>query len=227
MKKLSLFVALLLTSNLAFSQSKTLKKLPPKVAPKEAIQKATEVPVISPETAPPQDDSMIKSSTLLSADDKSMNFGLNPIVLVLGSLDAGLDFKVSDHWQVGPQLVLMNLKLFDIEFANQGGGVRVTWTPNNTAFSDGLFLQSGLGVTQVMAATTTSAGRFTAKANTLYYFFAGGYNWHWTNFNLKLGLGVSGSNLRNIAIYDSSSNLVDTGSIPVKTGAILEFGFAL
>lgn len=224
MKTFSLALVLVFSISAQAQKKNSYKKLPPKI-PATKIEKAVEVPVVNPEPSAPLVES-VQTLPENRASEKFMSFRMNPVILVLGSVDAALDFKINDHWQVGPQLLLMNLKISDVEFANQGGGLRATWTVEK-AFEDSFYLQGGLGMTRISASYTTSTDRYTSSARSNYAYFGGGYNWQWTNFNLNLGLGVTGVSVGDIQILDASQNLVRSSSIPTKTSLLFELGFAL
>ncbi len=207
-----------------FAQKKNYKKLPQKF-PLTKIEKAVEVPLVNPETPTIVTESVTPESEIISAE-KFMSFRMNPVPLIVGSMDAAVEFKVSEHWQLGPHFVLMNTKSSDIEFANQGAGIRTTWTLE-PVYQSSLYLQGVLGATKVAASYSDTTNRYTASSNSAYYYFGGGYNWQWTNFNLNLGLAISGNSPTEIKILNSNQAVVKAGSVPVKTALLFELGFAL
>lgn len=231
MKILSIlfFAVFLAMGSESGARKKPTKKLPPKEATPEAIRQATEVPVVSPETAPPESDQHVRmvNSVSSSSSDKFMNFTMNPTPIILGGIDTGLDFKVADHWQIGPHLLLLNFKISSIEFSNHGIGLRTIWTPINTALTEGPYLLGLIGGSRISASTTDSTGRYTAGANAAYLSLGGGYHWYWTNFNIRLGLAASTASIRNIEIYNASNALVSSGGIPMQPTLTFDLGFAL
>lgn len=225
---ISTFLAVTLSGSISWSQRKPVKKLPPKEASREAIQKATEVPVISPETAPPESDHTVPiAGSRTYTNDRFANFTMNPLAVVVGSVDAGIDFKTGQHWLVGPRLLMLNLKILDVEFATHGMGLGVTWTPMTPSLSDGFYLQTTLGGGSVLAASSTNTGRYKTTSNIIYYSLSGGYHWFWNNFNLKAGVSSVGANLRDIQVRDNNNMIVDSGRVPLPIAVTIDLGFVL
>ncbi len=158
----------------------------------------------------------------------TVNFRFSPLGLIIGEVDANLDFKVNSNWTLGPELGYWHTKLsssglftsnFDVTAL--AFGARANWFANGV-YKDGLYVGPNLSYASVTLTTSDATGTITGTDGGLYAGGLVGYGWFWDNFNIMLGGGaIVGLGNTTVSVTDSSGNPTDV-SAPVA-GLDLEF----
>lgn len=157
---------------------------------------------------------------------KTFNFTMNPGAAYLGAVDASAQFRIAEHWTLGPAIQIWNLKLIDIEWAVSTFGVQAVWT-YNSALTDGPFILGAVETGSASASITSSASgtstRYTTKSTMSFAQLGAGYVWYFQNFNVALGVAATGMSVTTLRPDPNQ----DAGTVPLNSGLLVNLGFAL
>lgn len=134
-------------------------------------------------------------STAGNADNFNIRFG--PISLLVGVVNAGLDFVVHENFTVGPEFAYLHRSLSssgsfssDYDVKAYAVGARAIWYANGV-FTDGLYITPKLHYASAKLSTTDSVGTVEGEASTMMASGLIGYGWFWESFNIHLGGGFA------------------------------------
>lgn len=153
-----------------------------------------------------------------------MNLRVNPLGLLLGGIDATLDFKYDENWTIGPKLSYMSFEAsrsgsFTEDFSIKGYslGARANWFKNGV-YTDGLYVGPDLSYSYVKVSSSDTSGTVTAEGQGLYATGLVGYGWFWQNFNMMLGGGLTAGLLgTQVKVKDSNGNET---KVSVRSGGL-------
>lgn len=147
--------------------------------------------------------------------DDTKNFRFSPLGLLLSTIHANLDFKLSDNWTLGPQIASTNL---EVEATNSAGsekvevtggsiGIRANWYPSGV-FTDGWYVGPSIQSYKLKGKHTLVNG-LTGETDDLSgvsMTVLGGYHWFWNSFNMNVGAGFTAGGEDTVVIrYTDSS----------------------
>jgi hypothetical protein len=155
----------------------------------------------------------MKLARRIASTTDRFDFRVNPIGLIGGSIDANLDFRISQDWTVGVQGIYLHVKLdpssiftSDYNITAYGFGTRANYFFNG-AFKDGWYFGPSLEYLSVGIKTGDAAGPASGTASGLMASALVGYGWFWDGFNLMLGGGYAAVlGTSSITIKDSVGN---------------------
>jgi opacity protein-like surface antigen len=159
----------------------------------------------------------------------TMDFRFSPIGLIVGSLNAGLDFQVTPNWTLGPEGSFWNRHVsaesssysHDWDVKAFGIGLRGNWFKNGN-FTDGLYVGPSLTYASVKVTNSDVSGDISGSASGLFVSGLVGYGWFWDSFNIMLGGGATmGLGDTKIEVTDSSGTKSDVSTS--IAGLALEF----
>lgn len=122
--------------------------------------------------------------------DRFMSARVNPFTSLLGLIYADAGIAIADQFLIGPSLRIANYNLFFVKEESLGIGARAAW------YAQGPFKHSFyVATTPLYSWGRVSSRAFSATAeakfNRFYLDVIGGYQWHWSSFNLGLGAGLA------------------------------------
>jgi hypothetical protein len=164
-----------------------------------------------------------------SDESDTINFRFHPIGIIVGALGVNLDFKIHDHWTLGPALSYWQLRSgssgalrSDLKLEAYSVGARANWFMNG-AYTDGLYVGPSLNLVGARAEATDVDG--TTRTASLTIVAAQGlvgYGWFWKSFNQMLGAGLGiGLGETQLEVKDSTGRKSETK--PVGAGFALEY----
>lgn len=128
--------------------------------------------------------------TEYASDARKVNIRVGPLGLLLGYLNADVDFKVGQEWTAGPSIGYLrwNLEAGGVKYSATAFqlGLRTNWYFQGTAINDGWYFGPGLTYSKA----TVESNEYEATAMGLIASGIVGYNWMWENFNIMLGGGM-------------------------------------
>jgi hypothetical protein len=140
------------------------------------------------------------------------NLRFNPIVLLVGVINAELDYKLNDQVTVGPSLAFYSFKTSGVSVGGTNLGIQSRYFFKN--FSDDSWYVTGRGLYSTAEATISSLGiDYKGKYAGLLLGFGGGYHWFWDSFNMNLGAGLLSSQ-GEIELTDSTGSKYPTTASP-------------
>lgn len=114
---------------------------------------------------------------------QSTNITVNPLGLLLGTANLGVEFKVSDNLTVGPSASFSHIKSGSESATGFGLGAKLDVYLSSDAFTDSWVLTPFFGW-----------GRYSNNDDSINAFAGGvvfGYYWIWpSGFNMNFGLGI-------------------------------------
>lgn len=152
----------------------------------------------------------ISLSNIAFADSpNNWNVSTNPLGVVLGP-NLQLEYKLDNHWTVGPVAGYSEIKLGSVGNEGWSGGVATTYHFNET-FADGWFATLGATYGSSRIFAEDSFGNVdSAHVNNFSVQALGGYRWFWDHFNLSIGLGLATNSASDSNITDRNGNKVDS-----------------
>ena len=169
------------------------------------------------------------SSRIYAAGEDSVDFRINPLVVLLGGLTFTMDFKIHPQWTLGPELGFVRYKFSsdkgsrdDTTLRSCSVGARATWFRNGV-FTDGLYV--GPFATYANAGLKLSDSNEVARnrANSVFAGAVVGYGWFWESFNVLLGGGLTlPIGKSKVDVENSTGNRADA-YVNGEGIAILEF----
>lgn len=150
-----------------------------------------------------------------SASANSTNIRFNPLGMLVGYINANVDFKVGSSWTIGPEVGYLNWDFSDTSVSATKFGVRANFFLGGNAFEDGWYI--GPFAMYVSAEGKDDITSDTAKATGTIIGALFGYGWFWNSFNMMLGLGFQSYN-----INAEATTTVDFDSVN-RTGAAFEW----
>lgn len=130
-------------------------------------------------------------STLLAlgptmAMAQSTNIRVNPLGLLIGMLNADVDFKVGETFTIGPRLGYFSVKAGEVKASAFAIGARANIYVTGAAFTDGWYVGPSFTYSRVSFKDGTQEG----SGGSIAIAAVGGYQWVWpSGFNMNLGLG--------------------------------------
>ena len=126
-----------------------------------------------------------------ATEEDRWNVMTNPLLLLLGP-NVQVDYRLEDHWTVGPQVFYVNRTLGDYDLRAFSAGVNANYY-FATALTHSWFVQGGAGYSSVHLEGDDSkyGDRLSGSSSGVYAKGVGGYHWFWGDFNLRLGAGVT------------------------------------
>lgn len=152
------------------------------------------------------------------------NLHFSPLGLLIGGLNGGVDYRITEDWAVGPEISYYSLSLGDVTVKAMGAAARGIYGFNG-AFEDGGYFGAGLGFSSVEASATSLGTTYSASVSAPVYNLGLGYQWFWSSFNIRLGGVISGVLADKIVIKDNSGNEVSSYSTSAGLGILFDFGF--
>jgi hypothetical protein len=146
--------------------------------------------------------------------------------LIIGSVNAGLDFVVHPNWTVGPEGSYWHTHVgsswgSDWDVKAYGIGARGNWFKNGV-FTNGLYVGPSLSYASVKVTNSDSFGSYSGTASGLFASGLVGYAWFWDSFNMMLGGGATvGLGDTKVSVTDSSGAKTEVNSS--ISGLDLEF----
>lgn len=151
-----------------------------------------------------------------SAD--SWNARVEPLGLLLGLVNARIDYKLGEQFVFGPSILFWNLKVRDLRLRAAGVGLNGEYFFDK-AFESGWVIDGGINYSAASFENEDDNG--TTKKTKLNAFrgqVLGGYHWFWGNtFNLALGAGLAANTIGKVKIKDQNDNVTEEKSIPAVT----------
>lgn len=142
---------------------------------------------------------VLSTSSVHADTSDTMNVRVGALGLLLGAVNVGLDYKITDSWTIGPELMFWRLKIgsgssqssADFDVTAYGAGARANWFMNG-AYTSGLYVGPSLKYIHFDYKGSDKNGKSTA-ASTDGPYAEGlvGYGWFWKHFNMMLGGGLS------------------------------------
>ncbi len=166
----------------------------------------------------------LATATAHAAPDSFMNVLVNPLALLAGP-NVQVDFRVSDNWTVGPQLLYINRTLGDYDIHAFSAGMNATYYYDKV-FTSGWYTQGGLGYSAVkLTAGRTTNSEAYSSTNQVYLHGMGGYHWFLGDFNLRLGAGLT-AGVGHSEHRDGNGNETGNGpSAPIGLAAEASLGW--
>lgn len=158
---------------------------------------------------------MLLFSTQAMAAGKSVNIRVNPLGLLAGVANVGVDFALTNHFTLGAQASYLKLSTGNTEATANSFGVRGQLFIND-AFTDSWYF--ALSGDMLNADAENDVTNETASVTGTSYGVLAGYMWMWTNFNIMLGFGIQSINIEE----DTSAPTVDISGLNTTYPA-LEF----
>ncbi|MBX3020988.1 MAG: hypothetical protein KF799_04870 [Bdellovibrionales bacterium] len=134
------------------------------------------------------------------------NVRSSPLALLIGLVTLRVDYRLADHWVIGPEVAAIDRTVSNVELKATGLGV-VAMYYFDAALSSSAFIEFGASSSKVKlkwrnldqsSEFTNSGGRILA-----------GYHWFWDRLNLSLGAGLSSNSAGDIEARDTNGNVVD------------------
>jgi hypothetical protein len=169
------------------------------------------------------------SQTSRADNSDSVNFRINPIGIIIGAIGVDFDFKIHDHWTLGPSLMYWRHRsrpsggqISDIKASAYSIGARANWFMNGI-FTDGLYVGPSINLIGAKGEATDVDGTTrSSTANFLTVQGLVGYAWFWKSFNQMLGGGMGvGIGKTRLEIEDSTGKKWESGSL--GAGLALEY----
>lgn len=169
------------------------------------------------------DDSLGKET---SSQDHLWNIRTQPLSLVLGIINAQVDYAISDNITIGPNFSSGSMSLLNYNVSVSGFGIEANYYFNQV-FNDGWYLNGGYGSTSASVKYNSSIfGDIEGKATAAGIVIGGGYHWFWENFNLNLGLTTLLSSTVKVELKDSTGTTQDSYSYTSGAGLAFAMGYA-
>ncbi len=150
-----------------------------------------------------------------SSSGATTNFRFAPLSLLIGWLNLGLDFKVSEEWTVGPTVGVWRTSIEDTLFSDNklniernAVGARAVWSQSGT-YQTGLYFSPILQFVsaKVYGTSKASGNVVTATASGITVTGIGGYQWFWDSFNMALGAGLQvGAQASKVTIVEAGTS---------------------
>lgn len=154
-----------------------------------------------------------------TSEAQSVNVRIDPLTMLVGVLNAEVDFKVSKAWTVGPTISYFRFNVGHSSVSASGLGVRGNYFFNGNVFTDSWYF--GPFFKYATAEAEYKSTGSSAKASGTGLGALVGYHWSWTTFNMQLGGGIVNYSIPDAEITDNGDR-VEYGGIS-GTGVALEF----
>ena len=148
------------------------------------------------------------SNPVRAAEIDTFNLQLNPLGLFFGVLNADFDIKILPGMTLGPSIAYVNTS--DLLLNEKGGayGIRSNIYLNGVAYTDSWYVGPFIKYFSFNVSSTSLTGS-TVVASGLEAGALAGYKWHWSSFNIGLGLGpVFYTTSNPVSVTDSSGTTV-------------------
>lgn len=111
------------------------------------------------------------------------NITVNPLGLLLGAANVGVEFKLTDSVALGPQLAFAKVSSGINDATGLGAGVKADFYLSSSTFSDSWVLSPSVNYFRFTNNSQTASGLSLAAII--------GYSWFWpSGFNMNLGFGI-------------------------------------
>lgn len=163
--------------------------------------------------------------TQYASDSRKANFRFGPLGLLLGYLNADLDFKIGQEWTLGPSVGYLRWNLnstgTNYSVTAYQVGARANWYFEGTAINDGWYFGPSISYTSVKV----DSNDYEATATGIGFTGIMGYNWMWENFNIMLGGGLAAATTPGeVEVTRKSNNTKEKVSVGRSSaGLALEF----
>ena len=139
--------------------------------------------------------SLMDNSHAASGD--TGNFRFNPMVVLMGGLTLGADFKVHEQWTLGPEISLTSFKVTsnagpseDTAIQTYALTARGNWYRKGV-FNDGFYVGPFLTFATAKARLDDTNGSVSKTQSGTFGGAIVGYAWFWKSFNAMLGGGLT------------------------------------
>lgn len=158
---------------------------------------------------------IILSTLIGGVAHSETNVRVNPLAMLLGMIDMGLDFQMGNSWVLGPTGSFIFLSAGTTKITGYDLGARATFYTNNV-FTDSWFISPSIRYGSIQVKSDTASSDLTGFGGALTF----GYAWFWpSSFNIHLGLGVRYFN------YPESSNGLDVSLSGTGPSLTFDLGF--
>ena len=117
----------------------------------------------------------------------TMNIRFEPMFLFVGGVSGGFDYKISDHFAVGPEVCIWKLDFGKTDFKLNGLGLGFSYHFNKS-FQSGFMVGFRWVDVKLKMTNDIENAEGEAKASLMNPFV--GYHWFWNTFNLGLAVGA-------------------------------------
>lgn len=154
-----------------------------------------------------------------SSGSHAVNAYIEPIALLLGAVDGGVDIQINDRWTVGPSLLFWNSNILGYKIESSGFGGRVAYSFRNAAFVDGPYVASTLNYAKTKV-THDSALYGQTSADVSGAALSGMAGYHWilpSGLTFRAGVGLALSSVHRIEMKDSGGTVRDSYELPMHS----------
>lgn len=178
-------------------------------------------------TEPNREPQATNASSSESGD--FVNLRLAALGLLIGYLNADLEFKVADQWSVGPTFSFWRYKGESSLFTNKeytgqrnAFGARATWAKNG-AYRTGFYISPIIQFVDAKISGTgaTSGSPVEAKGSGPLFSGVFGYHWFGANWNISAGAGFVAGGPENIEVREGATT--ENVRSSRTTGVTLDF----
>lgn len=120
--------------------------------------------------------------------DRTINFRVDPLGLLLGTVTGNVDFAITKHITVGPTASYFSASMLGTSLSGFGIGARANIYLSGDAISSGWLVGPSVGYSSF----GVSAPGLSGSTGGFYVGAVAGYQWVWKNgLNLDVGLGAN------------------------------------
>lgn len=173
------------------------------------------------------------ATTAASAEqtESANNFNIrsNPLTFLVGAVNATMDYKIADHWTLGPELFYWRLSISSkdsnsskLDVTAYSAGVRANWF-HNGVYTNGLYVGPSVKYASIKLDATDKNGKATnASGDGPFVGAVVGYAWFWNSFNIMAGGGLNVKLGKKIQVTHSDGTTEDVSDAKYGGGLALE-----
>ena len=165
-----------------------------------------------------------------SSANGSINARISPLGLLIGYINADVDFKLGDQWTLGPTFSYWGFDMTSSAFTDdkmrvesKSIGARANWYKNGV-FKDSLFFSPIFQYVSASATGTSRSSGNTVSASASVPVLSGlvGYHWFGQTLNMSLGAGL-GFGLGSSKVKATDGTTTVESDISRSVGLALDF----
>lgn len=165
-----------------------------------------------------------------SSANGSINARISPLGLLIGYINADVDFKLGDQWTLGPTFSYWGFDMTSSAFTgdklrveSKSIGARANWYKNGV-FKDSLFFSPIFQYVSASAIGTSRSSGSTVSASASVPVLSGlvGYHWFGQTLNMSLGAGL-GFGLGSSKVKATDGTTTVESDISRSVGLALDF----
>lgn len=179
---------------------------------------------------------MLISSSSFAATAKSMNVRVNPLAMLIGVVNADIDFGITDGITLGPSLSMLSAKsgvsgtgitTSETKISAYSIGARANFYFSGVSFTDGWYFGPSASYLPVSVTETEGTDSYSASMGAFSVSALLGYQWMWETFNINLGLGAGYYSTSSSVTATTSSGKSTTVAVPSFSGVAPSLEFSL